>query len=81
MSISMFFQIIEQNATIKDENEKLEALVLQLNAETDTIIEYVALYREQRTALARKDKERKEELEKLAEQRNEVQGTIRIFNK
>ena len=75
------FQIIEQNATIKDENEKLEALVLQLNAETDTIIEYVALYREQRTALARKDKERKEELEKLAEQRNEVQGTIRIFNK
>ena len=42
VSISMFFQIIEQNATIKDENEKLEALVLQLNAETDTIIEYLA---------------------------------------
>ena len=50
------FKIIQQNASIKDENEKLEALVLQLNAETDTIIEYVSLYRDQRSALARKDK-------------------------
>ena len=49
------FQIIQQNASIKDENEKLEALVLQLNAETDTIIEYVSLYRDQRSALARKE--------------------------
>lgn len=30
--------------------------MLQLNAETDTIIEYVSLYRDQRSALARKDK-------------------------
>ena len=40
-----FVEIIDQNASIKDENEKLEALVHQLSAETDTIIEYVALYR------------------------------------
>ena len=51
-------------------------MVHQLNAETDTIIEYVSLYRDQRGALARKDKERKEELERLAKQRNEVQGRV-----
>jgi len=71
-----FVDIIQQNASIKDENEKLEALVLQLNAETDTIIEYVSLYRDQRSALARKDKERKEELEALAVQRKEVQERV-----
>lgn len=46
-----FVEIIDQNASIKDENEKLEALVHQLSAETDTIIEYVALYRKGCTSI------------------------------
>ena len=36
----------------------------------------MSLYREQRTALARKDKERKEELSRLSVQRNEVQDRV-----
>ena len=58
-------QIIDQNASIKDENEKLEALVLQLNAETDTIIEYVSLYREQRSALEVKERQREAQIKSL----------------
>lgn len=71
-----FVEIIDQNASIKDENEKLEALVHQLSAETDTIIEYVSLYREQRSALARKEKERETEIKNLSKSKLEVQGRV-----
>jgi len=68
-----FVEIIDQNASIKDENEKLEALVHQLSAETDTIIEYVALYREQRSALVAKEKEREAQIASLSKSKKEMQ--------
>jgi len=71
-----FVEIIDQNASIKDENEKLEALVHQLSAETDTIIEYVSLYREQRSALVRKEKERETEIKNLSKSKLEVQERV-----
>jgi hypothetical protein len=71
-----FVEIIGQNASIKDENEKLEALVLQLNAETDTIIEYVALYRDQRASLAQKEKQREEEIRTLSVSKSEIQERV-----
>ena len=51
-------------------------MVHQLSAETDTIIEYVSLYREQRSALVRKEKERETEIKNLSKSKLEVQERV-----
>ena len=47
-----------------------------MSAETDTIIEYVSLYREQRSALVRKEKERETEIKNLSKSKLEVQERV-----
>ena len=51
-------------------------MVLQLNAETDTIIEYVSLYREQRGALAQKEKKREDEIRTLSQSKHDIQERV-----
>ncbi|KAG6446218.1 golgin subfamily A member 2 isoform X2 [Manduca sexta] len=53
-----FLKIMEEVADLSDEKHRLEHIILQLQNETETICEYVALYQQQRSLLKRRDEER-----------------------
>ncbi|XP_028040881.1 golgin subfamily A member 2 [Bombyx mandarina] len=53
-----FLKIMSDVADLSDEKHRLEHIILQLQNETDTICEYVALYQQQRSLLKRRDEER-----------------------
>lgn len=53
-----FLKIMEEVADLSDEKHRLEHIILQLQNETDTICEYVALYQQQRSLLKKRDEER-----------------------
>lgn len=57
-----FLKIMEEVANLSDEKHRLEHIILQLQNETDTICEYVALYQQQRSLLKRRDEERSAQL-------------------
>ncbi|CAB3231111.1 unnamed protein product [Arctia plantaginis] len=57
-----FLKIMEEVADLSDEKHRLEHIILQLQNETDTICEYVALYQQQRSLLKRRDEERSAQL-------------------
>lgn len=53
-----FMKIMGEVADLSDEKHRLEHIILQLQNETDTICEYVALYQQQRSLLKKRDEER-----------------------
>ncbi|KAI8427771.1 hypothetical protein MSG28_002193 [Choristoneura fumiferana] len=53
-----FLKIMEEVADLSDEKHRLEHIILQLQNETDTICEYVALYQQQRSLLKKRDEDR-----------------------
>lgn len=53
-----FYKIMGEVADLSDEKHRLEHIILQLQNETDTICEYVALYQQQRSLLKKRDEER-----------------------
>ncbi|XP_063838846.1 golgin subfamily A member 2-like [Ostrinia nubilalis] len=53
-----FLKIMGEVADLSDEKHNLEHIILQLQNETDTICEYVALYQQQRSLLKKRDEER-----------------------
>lgn len=53
-----FYKIMGEVADLSDEKHRLEHIILQLQNETDTICEYVALYQQQRSLLNKRDEER-----------------------
>ncbi|XP_063376223.1 golgin subfamily A member 2 [Cydia fagiglandana] len=53
-----FLKIMSEVADLSDEKHRLEHIILQLQNETDTICEYVALYQQQRSLLKKRDEER-----------------------
>lgn len=53
-----FLKIMAEVADLSDEKHRLEHIILQLQNETDTICEYVALYQQQRSLLKKRDEER-----------------------
>lgn len=57
-----FLKIMGEVADLSDEKHRLEHIILQLQNETDTICEYVALYQQQRSLLKRRDEERTTQL-------------------
>lgn len=57
-----FMKIMGEVADLSDEKHRLEHIILQLQNETDTICEYVALYQQQRSLLKRRDEERSAQL-------------------
>lgn len=57
-----FLKIMGEVADLSDEKHRLEHIILQLQNETDTICEYVALYQQQRSLLKRRDEERSAQL-------------------
>lgn len=62
-----FTRTMEELASLNDEKQRLEHLVLQLQGETETIGEYVALYQRQRSLLAQRSAARAAQLRHLQE--------------
>lgn len=57
-----FLNIMDEVANLSDEKHRLEHIILQLQNETDTICEYVALYQQQRSLLKKREEERSNQL-------------------
>lgn len=78
-----FLKIMGEVADLSDEKHRLEHIILQLQNETDTICEYVALYQQQRSLLKKRDEERsaqikifQQECQQLKNQLEELSGII-----
>ncbi|KOC70191.1 Golgin subfamily A member 2 [Habropoda laboriosa] len=71
-----FKETMERVAELTEEKQKLEHLVLQLQSETDTIGEYIALYQIQRAVLQNRAREREQIFRQLLEQRNQQQEQL-----
>lgn len=71
-----FKETMEKLAELTDEKQRLEHLVLQLQSETETIGEYIALYQQQRAILQDKAKQKDEIFRQLVEQKNEQQEQL-----
>ncbi|KOB65644.1 Golgin-80 [Operophtera brumata] len=81
-----FLKIMEEVADLSDEKHRLEHIIMQLQNETDTICEYVALYQQQRSLLKRRDEERsaqiklfQSECNRLQSQLDELTGILKRF--
>ncbi|KAL0849145.1 hypothetical protein ABMA28_013493 [Loxostege sticticalis] len=81
-----FMKIMGEVADLSDEKHRLEHIILQLQNETDTICEYVALYQQQRSLLKKRDEERNAQIklfqiecDRLKSQLEELSRTIIKF--
>ncbi|GLH09745.1 Golgin subfamily A member 2 [Gryllus bimaculatus] len=76
-----FSKTMEEVAELSDEKQRLEHLVLQLQGETETIGEYIALYQMQRSILRQRAQEKDEQLARLARDREEVKIKLNELNR
>ncbi|VEN41798.1 unnamed protein product [Callosobruchus maculatus] len=67
-------------ADLTDEKQRLEHLVLQLQGETETIGEYVALYQHQRMMLKQRAVEKDHQLKQLATDREQMKMKLEKLN-
>nr|CAI5864229.1 unnamed protein product [Callosobruchus analis] len=67
-------------ADLTDEKQRLEHLVLQLQGETETIGEYVALYQHQRMILKQRAVEKDHQLKQLATDREQMKMKLEKLN-
>lgn len=75
-----FRRTMDEIADLTEEKQKLEHLVLQLQGETETIGEYVALYQTQRRLLKQREIEKDTELRKLADDREQMKNKLTYLN-
>ncbi|GLV41477.1 Golgi matrix protein 130 kD [Carabus blaptoides fortunei] len=75
-----FNKTILDVANLTEEKQRLEHLVLQLQSETETIGEYVALYQCQRALMKEKTQEKDEQLQRLAQDREEMKHKLEQLN-
>ncbi|CAG4944900.1 unnamed protein product [Colias eurytheme] len=71
-----FMNIMDEVANLSDEKHRLEHIILQLQNETDTICEYVALYQQQRSLLKKRDEERTHQLKMFEKECNELKHLL-----
>ncbi|CAG9768682.1 unnamed protein product [Ceutorhynchus assimilis] len=71
---------MQEIADLTDEKQRLEHIVLQLQGETETIGEYVALYQHQRMILKQKAQEKDQQLKQLAGDREQIKLKIDRLN-
>ncbi|XP_072936505.1 uncharacterized protein [Epargyreus clarus] len=71
-----FMNIMDQVANLSDEKHRLEHIILQLQTETDTICEYVALYQQQRSLLKKRDEERSAQIKSFQIECDEVKRNL-----
>lgn len=75
-----FLKTMQDIANLTEEKQRLEHLVLQLQSETETIGEYIALYQHQRGILKQRAIEKDEQLEQLARDRELVKNKLDLLN-
>ncbi|XP_017784293.1 PREDICTED: golgin subfamily A member 2 [Nicrophorus vespilloides] len=75
-----FMNTMKDIANLQDEKQMLEHLVMQLQGETDTIGEYIALYQHQRGVLKQRAHEKEEQLKQLAKDRADVKQQLNKLN-
>lgn len=75
-----FMQTMQDIANLTEEKQRLEHLVLQLQSETETIGEYIALYQHQRGILKQRALEKDEQLKQLANDRQEMKDKLEQLN-
>lgn len=78
---SRFTKLMSQTAELTEEKQRLEHLVLQLQGETETIGEYIALYQTQRRILKQREYEKAAQLQLLLAEREELRDKITTLNK
>lgn len=71
-----FLKIMEEVANLSDEKHRLEHIIMQLQNETDTICEYVALYQQQRSLLKKRDEERNAQIKIFQSECNRLQKEL-----
>lgn len=76
-----FTKLMTQTAELTEEKQRLEHLVLQLQGETETIGEYIALYQTQRRILKQREYEKAAQLQLLLGEREEMREKITTLNK
>lgn len=75
-----FKKTMQDIADLTDEKQRLEHLVLQLQSETETIGEYVALYQHQRMVLKQRAVEKDQQLKQLASDREQIKIKLEQLN-
>lgn len=75
-----FTRTMAEVAELSDEKQRLEHLVLQLQGETETIGEYVALYQMQRAALQQRAREKDHQLANISAEREELRRKLQELN-
>ncbi|XP_037976937.2 golgin subfamily A member 2 [Plutella xylostella] len=75
-----FLKIMEEVADLSDEKHQLEHIILQLQNETDTICEYVALYQQQRSLLKLRDEERNAQLKIFQSECEKMRNQLKELN-
>ncbi|ALC40473.1 GM130 [Drosophila busckii] len=78
---SRFTKLISQVADLTEEKHSLEHLVLQLQSETETIGEYIALYQTQRRMLKQREYEKATQMRLLQAERAQLREKIETLNK
>ncbi|KAF7284882.1 hypothetical protein GWI33_021456 [Rhynchophorus ferrugineus] len=71
---------MQEIADLTEEKQRLEHIVLQLQSETETIGEYVALYQHQRMVLKQKTLEKDHQLKQLETDREHVKNKLDRLN-
>lgn len=75
-----FKRTMNEIADLTEEKQRLEHLVLQLQGETETIGEYIALYQTQRRLLKRREVEKDIQLHRIAADREEMKEKLLQLN-
>ncbi|XP_023167270.2 golgin subfamily A member 2 [Drosophila hydei] len=78
---SRFTTLISKVADLTEEKQSLEHLVLQLQSETETIGEYIALYQTQRRMLKQREYEKATQMRLLKAEREQLREKIDALNK
>ncbi|KPI93848.1 Golgin subfamily A member 2 [Papilio xuthus] len=75
-----FLNIMDEVANLSDEKHRLEHIILQLQIETDTICEYIALYQQQRSLLKKRDEDRSEQIKMFQIESNKLKMQLEELN-
>ncbi|XP_075165362.1 Golgi matrix protein 130 kD isoform X2 [Haematobia irritans] len=75
-----FTHLMSQVADLTEEKQRLEHLVMQLQSETETIGEYIALYQTQRRILKQREYEKAAQTALLLEEREQMRNRLTMLN-
>ncbi len=72
-----YTRVMREQAELADSREQLEHIVMQLQGETETIGEYVALYQQQRFLLKQRQLERDDYVSQMARDHQHMQVAMK----